>query len=207
MNYNLKVIRLKVLRNITFFISSILVLNSCDFNNYSKKEENYGQDVLKYSRQYNLPSEYLKALIILECSGDEPSGHRFEPNVYNKLKEVQNGNRIMFEDITRRQIQDCSDGALRNLATSWGPFQIMGYKCIDMGIIINDLRGDKSVKWGIMWINNEYGDLIRNNEFEKGFRMHNTGNINGNTYDPNYVPNGLDHIAYFENNTENSTVN
>ena len=42
---------------------------------------------------------------------------------------------------------------------------------------------------------NVYGNLIRNNEFEKGFRVHYTGIQNGVTYDPNYVPNGLDHIA------------
>ena len=129
---------IRTLKRFILFISSILLLNSCDFNNYSKTEENYGQDLIAYAQKYNLKPEYLKALIILECSGDKPAGQRFEPNVYAKLKEVQNGTRKRFEDITRRQIRDCSDGALRNLATSWGPFQIMGYKCIDMGIIIND---------------------------------------------------------------------
>ena len=190
---------IRTLKRFILFISSILLLNSCDFNNYSKTEENYGQDLIAYAQKYNLKPEYLKALIILECSGDKPAGQRFEPNVYAKLKEVQNGTRKRFEDITRRQIRDCSDGALRNLATSWGPFQIMGYKCIDMGIIINDLRGEECVKWGVMWINNEYGNLIRNNDFEKGFRVHNTGIENGRTYDPNYVSNGLEHIAYFQN--------
>ena len=198
-NLGLYVMNLRTLKRGILFIFSIFIFNSCDFNNYSKTEENYGQDVITYAQEYNLKPEYLKALIILECSGDKPAGQRFEPNVYAKLKEVQNGTRKRFEDITRRQIRDCSDGALRNLATSWGPFQIMGYKCIDMGIIINDLRGEECVKWGVMWINNEYGNLIRNNDFEKGFRVHNTGIENGKTYDPNYVSNGLEHIAYFQN--------
>ncbi len=177
---------------------SLMLLNSCNLNNYSKTEDNYGFDVLKYGKENNLPTEYLKALIVLECSGNKPAGQRFEQSVYEKLKEVQNGTRRRFEFITRRQIRDCSDGALKNLATSWGPFQIMGYKCINMGIIIKDLRGDESVKWGIKWINNEYGHLLRIGKYEEAFRLHNTGSTNGKTYDPEYVTNGLNHIDYFK---------
>lgn len=206
-NFKLEKMILKVVGKITLIISIFSLLNSCGLDDYSKTEDNYGQEVAKYAQEYDLPNEYLKALIILECSGDKPAGQRFERNVYSKLQEVRDGKRIRYEDITRSEISQCSDAALRNLATSWGPFQIMGYKCIDMGIIINDLRGAESIKWGVLWINNEYGNLIRNNEFEKGFRMHNTGSENGSTFDPNYVSNGMEHIAYFEKNIETSSIN
>ena len=73
----------------------------------------------------------------------------------------------------------------------------MGYKCVKMGIIIKDLRGDDAIKWGVKWINNEYGYLLQKNEFEKAFRVHNTGSPSGRTYDKDYVNNGLEHINYF----------
>ena len=113
---------------------SLMLFNSCDINNYSKTEDNYGVDVLEYAKKNDLSTEYLKALIVLECSGNKPAGQRFEQSVYKKLKEVQNGTRRRYEFVTRKQIRDCSDDALRNLATSWGPFQIMGYKCIGLPI-------------------------------------------------------------------------
>jgi hypothetical protein len=189
-----KVIEKFGIKSGVLFISMVLVLHACNQDNYAKTEANYGEEVEKYAKEYNLSPAYLKALIVLECSGNKPAGERFEPSVYQKLKEVKNGTRTRFEFVTRKQIRDCSDGALRNLATSWGPFQIMGYKCIHLGIIINDLRGDESIKWGVKWINNEYGKLVRNKDFDKAFRVHNTGSVHGNTYDPNYVSNGLQHI-------------
>ena len=193
-----KVIEKFGIKSGVLFIIMVLALYSCNQDNYVKIEANYGEEVVKYAKEYNLSPAYLKALIVLECSGNKPAGERFEPSVYQKLKEVQNGTRSRFEFVTRKHIHDCSDDALRNLATSWGPFQIMGYKCIHLGIIINDLRGDKSIKWGVKWINNEYGKLVRNKDFEKAFRVHNTGSVHGNTYDPNYVSNGLNHIIHYD---------
>ena len=193
-----KMIDKKIIKSILLFVITGLILSSCSLDRYSKTEENYGEEVLRYAKEFNLSPTFLKALIVLECSGNNPAGERFESDVYEKLKEVQEGTRNSYDLITRKQIRDCSDDALRNLATSWGPFQIMGYKCIRLGIEIQDLRGEESIKWGVKWINNEYGNLIRNNQFEKAFRIHNTGSPKGETHDPNYVSNGLDHIAYFD---------
>lgn len=186
-----------MLKFFCFSFGLFFLINSCQFDKYSITEDNYGEEVTKYAEELDLPQAYLKSLIILECSGNKPAGKRFEPNVYKKLKEVQAGISRKFEFVSRNQIINCSDAALRNLATSWGPFQIMGYKCVKMGIIIKDLRGDDAVKWGVKWINNEYGYLLRQNEYEKAFRVHNTGSPSGRTYDENYVQNGLDHINYF----------
>ena len=193
-----KIIEKLVIKSSVLCVTMVLALHSCNQDNYAKTEDNYGEEVVKYAKEYKLSPAFLKALIVLECSGNKPAGQRFEPSVYQKLKEVQNGTRTRFEFVTRKQIRDCSDTALRNFATSWGPFQIMGYKCIHLGIIINDLLGEESIKWGAKWINNEYGKLVRNKDFEKAFRVHNTGSVNGNTYDPNYVSNGLQHIDHFD---------
>ena len=152
---------------------------------------------MKYAKENNISSAYLKALISLECSGEIPAGKRFEKGVYEKLKEVQVGSSLRYDGISKNQIKDCSDAAIRNLATSWGPFQIMGYKCIDLGVKIEDLRGDDAIKWGVTWINKEYGSYLRNNAFEQAFRIHNTGKKDGITYDPNYVANGLDYMQRF----------
>ena len=42
-------------------------------------------------------------------------------------------------------IHDASDDALKNLATSWGPFQLMGYQVIPLDLNIADIRGDEAV--------------------------------------------------------------
>lgn len=170
----------------------------CEYSTIQKIQENYSEEVSKYAKEYHLSEAYLKALIAIECSGNNPADNRFEENIYKKLKEVRDGKRKKYEFITKSQLRECSDDALKNLANSWGPFQIMGYKCIQLGIKISDLRGPNAVKWGVKWINHEYGNLIRNKEYEHAFRFHNTGKINGKTFDPNYVENGLNKMNEFE---------
>ena len=76
----------------------------------------------------------------------------------------------------------------------------MGYKCLQLGIKVKDVRGEKSLYWGIKWINEEYGDFLRQEKYEEAFRIHNTGKPNGKTYDPNYVKKGLNYIDCFKNN-------
>jgi hypothetical protein len=160
-------------------------------------EENYGSDVEKYALQYQLPEHYLKALIVLESSGKKDVRPRFEKKVYQALKAVQRGKRTL-EKITANDLKDCNDEALRNLASSWGPFQLMGYKCLQLGIQVSDLRGNDAVKWAIHWINLTYGDYLRQEKFEEAFRIHNTGSPNGRTFDPNYVKNGMKSMKMFE---------
>ena len=185
------------MKKIVKFICLVLFLSSCNSDQFSKTESNYGVEVEKYAKENNISAPFLKALISLECSGEIPAGKRFEKGVYEKLKEVQVGSRLRYDGISKNQIKDCSDAAIKNLATSWGPFQIMGYKCIDLGVKIEDLRGDDAIKWGVTWINKEYGGYLRKNAFEQAFRIHNTGEKDGVTYDPNYVENGLGYMQRF----------
>jgi len=164
---------------------------------------NYGREVKKLSRQFDLSPSYLMALIMLECSGVSNVPPRFEKHVFNKLKDVRAKKVSDLENISYNEISNASDDALRNLASSWGPFQLMGYKCIHLGITIKDLRGDNSLYYGVKWINDTYGDYVRSGRYKDAFHIHNTGRPvpkdgKYRTYDKNYVPRGLEYMKEFD---------
>lgn len=175
----------------------LLILISCGESIYDKTQKNYGEQVEQFADTFDLPSEYLKALIILECSGKKKIPPRFEINVYKQLKKLKAGTRKDYGSLTQQDLQNASDEDIKNLARSWGPFQLMGYKCLELGIKVKDIRGDSAVYWGIYWINKSYGDHLRQKKYKEAFRIHNTGKPNGKTHDPDYVKNGLKHIEYF----------
>jgi hypothetical protein len=186
---------------ILILFSLSLFISSCKKNNksaYVNAKENYGEEIKQLAIEFDLPYEYLMALVVLECSGANPIEPRFEKHVYKKLKLFRDGDLNRFENLNKESIKDASDEALENLAKSWGPFQLMGYKCLKLGVKINDIRGDNSLYWGVYWINKEYGDYLRRNKLEQAFRIHNTGSPSGATYNSRYVRDGLKHIKYFK---------
>jgi len=167
-----------------------------------RTSENYGSDVDRLAPRFKLSPEYLKALIILECSGKKDIKPRYERHVYHSLLKVKEKKLYKFENITYDHLRDATDEALRNMARSWGPFQIMGYKCILLDIQLKDLRGDNALYWGMKWIDMTYGDYVRQGRYRDAFHMHNTGSpypLIGppQTYDPKYVDNGLAYMRYF----------
>jgi len=184
-------------RRLLFLISLLVV--SCTTTIYYRTELNYGEELERLATEFELPAEYLKALVILESSGRKKVPSRYEKHVYNRLLNLKNGKRKRYENLRPHHLKDASNAALKNLASSWGPFQLMGYKCLALGVNISDIRGDDALYWGVFWINNEYGDYLRQNKFEEAFRIHNTGSPTGKTYNSNYVSEGLTHIAYFKN--------
>ena len=107
-------------------------------------EANYASDVQRAADKYDLDYGYLMSLLMLECGGRKPSGARFEPHVFKRLKQVRDGKRSQYEHVTPGHLADASDEALKNLATSWGPFQLMGYKCILLDVKIQDIRGPRA---------------------------------------------------------------
>ncbi|MDA3882947.1 MAG: hypothetical protein PF481_06660 [Bacteroidales bacterium] len=170
---------------------------------YQRIEKLYEEDIEREAKKYDVPEEYFKALILLESSGHKHIPKRFEPHVYAQLKKVQAGRRKHYEQITGKTLKNLSDAAIRNLASSWGPFQIMGYKCYQLGIYISDLRGKESIKWGMQWIDTNYGDLLRQGRYKDAFHMHNTGRLYPkkgvpHTHNPEYVKNGLMHMKEFK---------
>ena len=159
-------------------------------------EKNYGAEVQKWSEHYDLPFPYLMALIQLESGGRKPAGKRFEAHVLERLQEVQNGTRPHYENVTQAHLKDANHGALRNLATSWGPFQLMGYKCILLDRQIRDIRGQEAVQAGIEWIDITYGNALREGKFQDAFHLHNTGKPFPKsgppaTFHPDYVQKGM----------------
>lgn len=181
---------------------TLLTFTSCEFiflkNPLEKTEINYGLQVDELAKEFDLPTEFLKALIVLECSGQKKIPSRYEKHVFKRLRMVRDGKKRNYEQIRPKDLRDATDAVLRNLSSSWGPFQLMGYKCIKLNIKVQDLRGEKSLYYAIKWINEEYGDYLRRGMYEEAFRIHNTGKRNGKTHDPNYVSNGISYIKYFK---------
>lgn len=165
---------------------------------------NYSHEVINLAYKEKLPADYLLALIVLECSGEASStlNRRFEKNVYKQLKAVRDGSQSSYGSITKKQLQKASDEALKNLATSWGPFQLMGYQCLSLNINIADIRDEKALYYGVKWINKRYGKYLRNKDFKNGFHIHNAGHpypTEGppHTYHPYYVENGIGYSEWF----------
>lgn len=166
--------------------------------------QNYGLQVSSASDSTGIPSSYLLALIVLESGGKKMIPHRFEPHVMKKLKEVKNGKRKRYERVEPQDLNDAGDEALKNLASSWGPFQIMGYKCFDLpGKKVADLRGEKAILNGATWIAQDYGHLLKEKRYKDAFHYHNTGKLYPivgppRTYHPHYVAHGLKYMEDFE---------
>lgn len=165
--------------------------------------DNYRDDVWRAAQKYNLDYSYLMSLLMLECSGKRPAGSRFEPHVFKRLKQVRDGQKSNYENVTAKHLKGASDDALRNLATSWGPFQLMGYKCILLNVNIRDIRGPQGIDHGAKWINLTYGESMRRSQFKDCFHMHNTGQPYPKTgmprtHDPQYVPRGMAMMNQFD---------
>ena len=161
-------------------------------------ERNYGAEADQVATDFDLPANYLKALIALESSGRKPVPSRFEKHVFQRLKKARDGSKKSYEGIDQKDLKNASDEALKNLASSWGPFQLMGYQCLQLGITVADVRGDDAIYWGAKWINEEYGKKLRQGKFEQAFRIHNTGSPTGRTHDPSYASKGLRYMDHFK---------
>lgn len=190
---------LSVLISITF--ASCLEYGDSRRGVEKKVEKNYGEKIEEYAEIFDLPPEYLKALAVLECSGDKKIIPRFEEGVYTKLKKVKKRQLKNYENITPEILKNVPDSTLQEMSKSWGPFQLMGYKCVWIGIDIKELKKN-SVKWGIYWIDKTYGNLLRKHRYKDAFHLHNSGKMypaDGNplTYDPDYVDNGLKYLRKF----------
>ncbi len=167
-------------------------------------EQNYKEEMLDISQKLDLPYEYLMALAVLECSGEKPAGHRYEKHIFNQLKNVRDGKQRKLENIHQKDLNGLDDDGLKNLATSWGPFQLMGYKVIPMGLNIVDIRDEEDAAYyAAKWIKDEYGHFLKKKKWKDAFHYHNTGQrfpLSGRsrTHDPYYVSDGIKYMKYFE---------
>ena len=159
-----------------------------------------------------IPAKFLASLIANETGGD-PTKKRFESGVLAKLWEVMLGRRARYGGITRSTLSGylgISPTAatvpgtvfvgLDELATSWGLTQIMGYHLLEWTEIpgwyrtIADLRAPEgNLKCAVLLLTN-FADQFRldlSKDFEAIMRCWNTGRPDGQTFDAQYVPNGL----------------
>lgn len=165
---------------------------------------NYKQQVDSLSRVFSLPSDYLMALIMLESSGKKKVPFRFEKKVYKQLLLTKKGKISGFEQIDTQTLKTFSKKYLKKLACSYGPFQIMGYKSIELNIPLQTLIGKNHLYWAIKWIDADYGNYVRNGDYKNAFHIHNAGkkypdDRTPTTFDPKYVEKGLRYMKYFRN--------
>ena len=167
-------------------------------------EQNYGDEMRDIAESLDLPYSYLMSLAALECSGEKPAGHRFEQHVFRELMKVREGKRRSYEAVRKEHLADLTEQEVRDLATSWGPFQLMGYKAVALDVDVDDLSDEElAARIGARWIQKEYGRFLKRKKWEDAFHIHNTGKrfpLNGHsrTHDPYYVSDGLRYMKYFE---------
>lgn len=142
-----------------------------------------------------VPPEFVAGLIGVEAGKDRQgriseTATRFEPHVFAKLQAVRDGKLKQYSRITKRNIIDASDEALKALAHSYGLTQIMGWWTIHLGGTIADLRDpQKHLSYTVkLLMLNSKGDFERE-EFAGEFKQWNTGSETGKTYHADYVAN------------------
>ncbi|OJJ23742.1 hypothetical protein BKI52_05170 [marine bacterium AO1-C] len=165
--------------------------------------QNYGAQVDQFAQEMGLPAAYFKALIVLECSGERPPKSRYERHVYKRLRNVKSGRRKRYGSITKKTLRKFSNQKLKELATSWGPLQIMGYQSLAMKIPVSRFQEEFSLYYSMQWAKNTYGSYLKKGKYADAFHIHNTGKplpASGRprTYDPNYIKKGLKYIKIFE---------
>jgi hypothetical protein len=105
-----------------------------------------------------------------------------------------------FQARSAQEIASLGDEVLRELSTSWGFTQIMGYHVLGRGARVRDLL-DPAYHYRLAVellaeFAHDYA-LDPGSEFEEMFRCWNTGQPYGKTYDPAYVANGLGRMGLY----------
>lgn len=156
----------------------------------------YGAEVEDICKEIGMPAAYFKALIVLECSAKKNPPSRYEHHVFEKLSAVKNGKIKSYSGIRKADLEGYSDQTIKQLATSWGALQLMGYNCLKLNISIDELRGSNSLRHSIIWCEKNYGTYLKNRDFRNAFHIHNTGKPHplfwvAQTHDPAYVSRGI----------------
>lgn len=133
-------------------------------------------------------------------NGPKVSSKRFEKGVYADLISLRDNGycwvggskHSTYNKVTRAMIHDANDDAVRNLATSWGCTQIMGYWGLVLGCTIAELRDPrKHFGYTIKLLKLVGGHYMRDGDLTAVLHIWNTGSANGKTYHEDYVDNAL----------------
>ncbi len=165
----------------------------------------------------------LLAALAANESGGDATKTRFEPAIFAKFGQIVTalaaGHEARYGAIGARDLvkwcapagRGCgfaeSTLSMINLATSWGPTQIMGYEALAGGFALSgitslDAHFHHTVamldQFRKRWNLPSEGELTDGAIFTPYFRCWNTGRPDGQTADPQYVANGLARMATYE---------
>jgi hypothetical protein len=182
----------------------------------TKIRASYGPAIAEACRLSSVPPAFLAALIANE-SGGNPGAKRFEKNVLASLWEVLLARSPNFGSIKAADVfaylwppsytLDPTNGFrdalhhLDGLATSWGLTQIMGYEAIafhlDGVAQLQDPAGELPITIKMLTQFAERFAFDLRSDFSSLFDCWNTGRPHAQTFDPNYIPNGLARMAIY----------
>jgi Transglycosylase SLT domain len=165
----------------------------------------------------SVPEAFLAALIANESGGD-PNAKRFESHVLLALWEVLLGRKASYGSIGRSMLVGFVSGVspqpvqvpaslpadtyqrLDSLATSWGLTQVMGFNVIEQGSVdkLKDPQSSLHVTTVMLGQFVHRFQLDPITDFPPMFACWNTGGPDpAKTFDPNYVPNGLERMKIY----------
>jgi hypothetical protein len=171
----------------------------------------------------SVPPAFVAALIANE-SGGNVNAKRYEPLVCGHLAAVISGKAAAYDPPGARRalgaqdlqqyLSDSAESAgpgstpihrLADLATSYGLTQIMGFHVLMWGLDLSVLRSgaDSQLKFTLQMLafaaQNNALDLAMPDQQTVGefFDWWNTGRPHGSTFDPNYVPNGIERMRIY----------
>jgi hypothetical protein len=189
----------------------------------------WGREISEATSNSPVLPSFLAALTANE-SGGNAAAQVFEPGIYKRLQAVVSGEEPAFgslvaedllsqslsefepriEESALRMIQstalqpDVSEAArekaLREMATSWGLTQIMGYHVIRWKRNIQDLLDPATHFQFAIDLLEELGRRFQLNlsrDFESLFRSWNTGHPSGKTFDPDYAFRGIQRMRIY----------
>jgi len=163
----------------------------------------------------SVPPAFIAALIANE-SGGNVNAKRFEHTVLAALWEVLLGRKAAYGSIARASLVGYVTGVsvptvnvpsnlpanafqrVDALATSWGLTQIMGYHALEFGVTIDALISPED---GLPIATKMLSGFARSfnldvtKDFEELLRCWNGGHPTAQTFDPQYVPNGIARMA------------
>lgn len=176
----------------------------------------YGSWINQASAGTRFPPALLAALTANESGLDEGAA-RFEPGVYESLSFVVIGKRPEYEGIgaldLTKYLENLTPAAtvlsMVNLATSWGPTQVMGWQALKRGYPIAELTNLETHYLRAVDILRDTakefpaivapaGVQVAPGGWQAWFHCWNAGNPTGKTFDPNYPANGVRRLALYE---------
>jgi hypothetical protein len=184
--------------------------------------QSLGTTLKAAAAQSSVPESFLAAVVANESAGN-PQASRFEPAVFEALCLVLLGKKSSYapagihHPLGIQELIPYIDpgsqgggpsgnflamlGRLRDLATSWGLTQLMGWHAVEFSRTLPMLQQPRSnldfANFLLSYFASRYG-LDVTKDFGDLLTCWNTGSPTGNTFDPQYVPNGLARQAAYE---------